>query len=163
MHPASARFHAAALARGFDADITEFEQPTRTAQEAAEAIGCDVGQIVKSLCFNVNGAPVMALVSGANQLDARKLAALCEVGRKKVRRADADFVREATGFAIGGVPPLGHASQMAIYVDQDLTAYGEVWAAAGTPNAVFPIGPRELVALTGGVVADLRVAGAETV
>lgn len=156
MHPASARFHDAALAQGFDADIIEFERPTRTAQEAAEAIGCAVGQIVKSLCFSVHGAPVMALVSGDNQLDTRKLAVLCEVGRKKVKRADADLVRQATGFAIGGVPPFGHTSDMAIYVDRDLTSYVEVWAAAGTPHAVFPIEPQELVVLTKGIVADLK-------
>ncbi len=159
MHPASERFHAAAQARGFAADITEFDQPTRTAQEAADAIGCDVGQIVKSLCFSVNGAPVMALVSGANHLDTRKLAALCEVGRKKVKRADADLVREATGFAIGGVPPFGHENEMAIYVDRDLTSFEQVWAAAGTPHAVFPIEPQALVELAQGTVADLKVEG----
>lgn len=159
MHPASERFHIAAQARGFDADITEFDQPTRTAQEAADTIGCDVGQIVKSLCFSVNGAPVMALVSGANRLDTRKLAALCEVGRKKVKRADADLVREATGFAIGGVPPFGHENEMAIYVDRDLTSYEQVWAAAGTPHAVFPIKPQTLVELTEGTVADLKAEG----
>ncbi len=159
MHPASERFHIAAQARGFDADITEFDQPTRTAQEAADTIGCDVGQIVKSLCFSVNGAPVMALVSGANRLDTRKLAALCEVGRKKVKRADAGVVREATGFAIGGVPPFGHENEMAIYVDRDLTSYEQVWAAAGTPHAVFPIEPQTLVELTEGTVADLKAEG----
>lgn len=159
MHPASERFHTAALARGFDVNIMEFDEPTRTAQEAAEAIGCDVGQIVKSLCFSVNGAPVMALVSGANQLDTRKLAALCDVGRKMVKRADADLVREATGFAIGGVPPFGHENEMTIYVDSDLTAYDQVWAAAGTPHAVFPVDPQELVTLTRGTVADLKVEG----
>lgn len=159
MHPASERFHTAAQARGFNADITEFDQPTRTAQEAADTIGCDVGQIVKSLCFSVNGAPVMALVSGANRLDTRKLAALCEVGRKKVKRADADLVREATGFAIGGVPPFGHENEMAIYVDRDLTSYDQVWAAAGTPHAVFPIQPQALVALAEGTVADLKAEG----
>jgi Cys-tRNA(Pro) deacylase len=157
MHAASERFYAAALERGFEAQITAFEQPTRTAQEAAEAIGCDVAQIVKSLCFSVKGAPVMALVSGANRLDTRKLAALCDVGRKQVKRADADFVRQATGFAIGGVPPFGHASQMAVYIDEDLTGYEEVWAAAGTPYAVFPIAPQALVSLAEGRVADLKV------
>lgn len=156
MHPASERFYSAARERGFEADIMEFEQPTRTAQEAAEAIGCHVGQIVKSLCFSVNGAPVMALVSGDNQLDTRKLAALCDVGRKKVKRADAGLVREATGFAIGGVPPFGHENEMTVYVDEDLTAYEEVWAAAGTPHAVFAIGPQVLVELAQGTVGDLK-------
>lgn len=159
MHPASERFYTAAQARGFDVDITEFDEPTRTAQEAADAIGCNVGQIVKSLCFSVNDAPVMALVSGANQLDTRKLAALRGVGRKKVKRADADLVREATGFAIGGVPPFGHENEMAVYVDEDLTEYEEVWAAAGTPHAVFPIEPQVLVELAKGAVADLKVEG----
>lgn len=157
MHPASARFYAAAQACGFEPEITEFEQLTRTAQEAADAIGCAVGQIVKSLCFNVAGAPTMALVSGANRLDTRKLAALCGVGRKKVSPAGADMVREATGFAIGGVPPFGHTAPMTVYIDEDLTAYDQIWAAAGTPNTVFPITPQQLAALTDGSIADLKV------
>lgn len=155
--PSAQRVADAASALGFSIDIVAFDNPTRTADEAAAAIGCDVGQIVKSLVFTVSGEPVVALVSGANQLDTRKLAALCEVGRKQVARADADIVRAATGFAIGGVPPFGHSSALKLFVDQDLTRYDVVWAAAGTPNTVFAIEPGHLAAVTNGMVADLKV------
>lgn len=150
------RFRQAALDLGVDINIVEFEQSTRTAAEAAAAIGCDVAQIVKSLCFSANGQPVMALVSGDNQLDKRKLAGLLDVSRKKVRRADADVVRQATGYSIGGVPPFGHVEAMPVFVDEDLLRYETVWAAAGTPNSVFAVAPERLVALASGTVADLR-------
>jgi len=110
---------------------------------------------VKSLLFVVDGGPVMALVSGANQLDERKLAALRGVGRKKVKRADADTAKAATGFSIGGIPPFGHTSQLPVYVDEDLTRFEIVWAAAGTPFAVFAVTPDELVRASGGMVVDL--------
>ena len=97
----------------------------------------------------------MALVSGPNRLDERKLAALCDVGRKKVKRADADTAKEVTGFSIGGVPPFGHKSNLPVYIDKDLTRYEVVWAAAGTPFAVFAITPEDLVRASGGTVADL--------
>jgi Cys-tRNA(Pro) deacylase len=145
----------AAQALGLDVEIVEFEQTTRTAQDAADAIGCQVTQIVKSLLFVVDGEPVMALVSGPNRLDERKLAALRGVGRKKVKRADADTAKEATGFSIGGVPPFGHQSSLPVYVDQNLTRFEVVWAAAGTPFAVFAITPKELVRVSGGTVANL--------
>lgn len=156
--PSSAqRFADAAAALGLSIDIVLFDHSTRTAEEAAEAIGCKVGQIVKSLVFTVKGQPVMALISGANQLDTRKLSSLFEVGRKQVDRADADTVRAATGYAIGGVPPFGHATPMPIYIDRDLALYDVIWAAAGTPNAVFAILPDDLVRATNGKLASLKV------
>lgn len=156
MHPSTRKVAAAAQELGLAIEIKTFDQTTRTAQEAAEAIGCDVAQIVKSLCFTVNDQPIMALVSGANQLDERKLATLCGVGRKKVQRASADAVKAATGFSIGGVPPFGHLTPMTIYVDEDLLQFETVWAAAGTPFAVFAIGPKDLVSACGGTAVDLK-------
>lgn len=157
LQPSAQKVAEAAATLGLTIDIVTFEQPTRTAEQAAEAIGCAVGQIVKSLVFVVGGKPVMALVSGSNQLETRKLAGLFGVGRKQVERADADTVREATGYAIGGVPPFGHATTIPVYVDEDLTRYDVIWAAAGTPNAVFAITPADLLRAGGGHVADLRV------
>jgi Cys-tRNA(Pro) deacylase len=156
MYPSAQKVADAARELGLNVEIVEFAQTTRSAQEAAEAIGCDVAQIVKSLCFVVNGRPLIALVSGSNQLDERKLAGLEGVGRKKVKRANADTVKAATGFSIGGVPPFGHASDLPIYVDEDLLQFETVWAAAGTPFAVFAIAPGELVAACGGTAVDLK-------
>jgi Cys-tRNA(Pro) deacylase len=158
MHPSAQKVADTARELGLDVDIMEFEQTTRTAQEAADAIGCQVAQIVKSLLFMVNGQPLMALMSGANRLDERKLATLRGVGRKKVKRADADTAKEVTGFSIGGVPPFGHKSDLLVYVDLDLTRFDVVWAAAGTPFAVFAITPDELVRASRGALAELAVA-----
>lgn len=156
MHPSAQKVADAARELGLDVEIVEFEQTTRSAQEAADAIGCQVAQIVKSLCFVVNGRATIALVSGSNQLDERKLAALAGVGRKQVKRADADTVKAATGFSIGGVPPFGHASPLPVYVDEDLRQFDVIWAAAGTPFAVFAITPDELVRGCGGTAVDLK-------
>lgn len=156
MHPTAQKVADAAQTLGLTIKIKEFEASTRTAQDAADAIGCTVGQIVKSLLFVVAGQPTMALVSGSNQLDEKKLAGLCGVGRKQVKRADADTARQATGFAIGGVPPFGHATLLPVYIDADFLQFEVIWAAAGTPNAVFAITPAELVRATGGAVADLK-------
>lgn len=155
--PSVQRVADTAASLGLSIEIVTFSQSTRTAEEAAAAVGCAVGQIVKSLVFTVAAEPVVALVSGANQLDTRKLAALYGVGRKQVGRADADTVRNATGYAIGGVPPFGHANPMPVFVDNDLTQYDVIWAAAGTPNAVFAVTPADLVRATGGKEADLKV------
>lgn len=155
--PSTQRFAEAAEALGLSIDIVVFDYSTRTAEEAAAAIGCKVGQIVKSLVFTVGGAPVVALVSGANQLDTRKLSSLFGVGRKQVDRADADTVRAATGYAIGGVPPFGHATATPLYIDRDLALYDVIWAAAGTPNTVFAIRPDDLVRATNGKLANLKV------
>ena len=156
MHPSAQKVADAARALGVEIEILEYAETTRSAQEAAEAIGCKVAQIVKSLCFMVQDTPVMALVSGVNQLDEKKLAALCGVGRKQVKRANAEQVKAATGFSIGGVPPFGHANPLTIFVDEDLRQFEKVWAAAGTPFAVFAIAPDELVKGCGGTAVSLR-------
>src|ERR1700674_1190815 len=152
---APARVQAALTAAGVEARIEEFPSSTRTAQEAAATVGTTVGQIVKSLVFLAGDAPVMALVSGVNRLDTQRLAALTGA---PIGKADADAVRQATGYAIGGVPPFGFPVPIPTYIDRDLLQYDVVWAAAGTPRHVFPIAPHELVRITGGRVADLRLA-----
>jgi Cys-tRNA(Pro) deacylase len=157
IHPTAQKVADVARQHGLEIAIKEFADSTRTAEEAANAVGCSVAQIVKSLVFVVDGQPTMALVSGANRLEIKKLAKLCNVGQKKVKRANADTVREATGFAIGGVPPFGHVQKLPVYIDEDFQQFETIWAAAGTPNAVFPITPAELVRLTGGGVADMKV------
>ena len=156
MHPTAQKVAEAAQTLGLNITIKEFTESTRTAADAANAIGCTVAQIVKSLLFIVEGQPVMALVSGANQLDEKKLAAHCNVSRKKVKRADAETAREVTGFAIGGVPPFGHIRRLPVYIDEDFLQFEIIWAAAGTPNAVFAITPQHLVQVTGGIVANLK-------
>ena len=156
MHPSAQKVADAARALGLDIEIVEFAQTTRSAQEAADAIGCKVAQIVKSLCFVVNGRATICLVSGANQLDERKLAALESVGRKQVSRADAETVKAATGFTIGGVPPFGHVSSLPVYIDEDLKRFEVVWAAAGTPFAVFAIRPEALERAAGGTAVSLK-------
>ena len=154
IHPNVVRVTAAAKERGLEISTRRFPEGTKTAADAAAAIGVTVGQIVKSLVFGVDNEIVMALVSGSNQLDEKKLA--LAAGGSKCARVDADAVREATGYPIGGVPPLGLATQMRIFIDPDLMQYDEVWAAAGTWNDVFAVSPRELATATGGVVVDLR-------
>jgi len=158
LHPNVVRVVEAARALGLEITTRRFPEGTKTAQDAANAIGVAVGQIVKSLVFAVDGEIVMAYVSGANQLDEKKLAAAA--GGVKCLRVDADAVREATGFPIGGVPPFGHSTQPRVFVDPALLQYDGVndfvWAAAGTWNDVFPIAPNELVRASGAVVTDLK-------
>lgn len=156
LHPATQRVLTAAQELGLQLNIVTFDQSTHTAAEAAAAVGCEVAQIVKSLCFVVDGQPILALVSGANQLDVGKLAAVRQVGKKRVQRADADTVKAATGFSIGGVSPFGHAQPLPIYMDADLLHHETIWAAAGTPNTVFPILPTHLQQATTAVVLDLK-------
>jgi len=144
----------AARSLALNLNISEFPEGTKTAEAAAAAIGVEVGQIVKSLVFLADDAPVMALVSGENRLDTSKLASAANA--EKVSRADADAVREATGYAVGGVPPFGHPKQLPVYVDPDLLRYEVVWAAGGTPMTVFPIAPQELVRICHGKEADLK-------
>lgn len=157
MHPTALKVADAAQKLGLNITIEEFEAGSRTAEDAAKAVGCPVAQIVKSLLFIVNDQPAMVLVSGANQLDEKKLATLCGVGKKKVKRSNAETARDITGFAIGGVPPFGHKDKLPTYIDQDFLEFDTIWAAAGTPNAVFSITPNDLIRVTDGVVAELKV------
>ncbi len=156
MHPTAKKVADAAEALGLTITIKEFAAGTRTAEDAAAAIGCTVGQIIKSLLFVVDGQPTIVLVSGRNRLDEKKLAAVGQVGRKKVKRATADIAREATGFAIGGIPPFGHRTKLPTYIDEDLRQYPTIWGAAGTPQAVFAITPQDLIHATQGTVTQLR-------
>ena len=145
------RFTRRAREAGVEVDAHEFGQGTRTAADAAAAIGCDVAQIVKSLVFVADGQPVLALVSGADRVDTERIAA--QLGAVEVRKASADEVREATGFGIGATPPLGHDTELDVLLDEDLLAHDEVWAAAGSAMHVFPISPQRL-----GEVARAQVA-----
>ena len=154
---ANARAVAAAAAEaGLDVEIREFPEGTRTADDAASAIGVDVGQIVKSLIFTVDGEVVVALISGPNRLDEARLASAAGRPGAPVGRADAAAVRDATGYPIGGVPPFAHARALATFVDEDLLGYDVLWAAAGTPRHVFAVRPDDLVRASGGTVATLR-------
>jgi Cys-tRNA(Pro) deacylase len=154
VHPNVVRVVSAAKERGLEINTKRFPEGTKTAADAAAAIGVTVGQIVKSLVFGVDGEIVMALVSGSNQLDEKKLA--LAAGGAKCARVDADAVREATGYPIGGVPPFGHSTQLRVFVDPDLLQYDEVWAAAGTWNDNFGAAPADIVRVSGGVVTDLK-------
>jgi Cys-tRNA(Pro) deacylase len=154
MHRNVRRVVDAAQLLGVDIEPREFREGTRTAQDAADAIGVELGQIVKTLVFLVDGQAVAALVAGNNMLDEKRLAAAD--GGASSTRPDAQAVREVTGFPIGGVPPFGHVTPLRVYVDRDLLQYDVVWAAAGTPHVNFAITPEELVKATAGTVCDLR-------
>lgn len=154
LHPNALAVRAAAEALGLAIAVVTYPEGTRTAQDAANAIGCSVAQIVKSLIFDVAGQLTLALVSGANQLDEKKLAAAS--GAPKTGRANADQVREATGFPIGGVPPFGHRQPLPVFVDPDLLGHEVVWAAAGTPHTVFSVAPGALVGAIGATVVELK-------
>ena len=153
-HPTALRTQGLLADAGLPVPVVEFEQPTRTSAEAAEAIGCTVAEIAKSVVFRnkTAGGAVVVVASGANRVSETKVAAKLGV---KLGRADADFVRESTGYAIGGVAPLGHAGPVRLLLDRDLMQYETVWAAAGTPFSVFPLTPAALQALTGADWADI--------
>jgi prolyl-tRNA editing enzyme YbaK/EbsC (Cys-tRNA(Pro) deacylase) len=149
------RVRQALAAQGHAIEVREFDAATRTSADAAAAIGCTVAQIAKSLVFRAGSSnrAVLVIASGAHRVDeARVAAALGE----PIGKADAGFVRDKTGFAIGGVAPVGHTEKPITFIDQDLLQYGEIWAAAGTPNSVFPLSPAALVSLTGGRVIAVR-------
>ena len=146
------RFTEAANRLGIEPKVRRFPEGTKTALDAAQAIGCDVAQIVKSLIFMADGHPVIAFTSGANRVDPSKLAKVA--GASETRRATPEEARAATGFAVGGTPPFGHPAPVPSYVDPSLLAFREVWAAAGTPDSVFPLPPGELVRATGAEPAD---------
>ena len=160
MPSAIERFERAVQAAGLSLKIARFPQGTKTAAEAANAVGCEIGQIVKSLVFVGDGRPFLALTSGSNRADPARLARL--VGSAEVHRAGPDEAREATGYAIGGTPPFGHPRPLTVLVDRDLLSYQVVWAAAGTPDSVFPISPDELVRTTNGQVANFKEEGGAT-
>jgi prolyl-tRNA editing enzyme YbaK/EbsC (Cys-tRNA(Pro) deacylase) len=145
----------ALAARGLALMVVELPQSTRTAAEAALAVGCTVGQIVKSIIFRAaeTNRPVLVITSGANRVSEKAVAALLG---EPLAKADPDFVRMRTGFVIGGVPPMGHTEAPVTFIDEDLLAYSEIWAAAGTPNAVFRLTPPDLLALTAGTVAIVK-------
>ncbi len=133
--------------------VRTYPDGIRTAEDAARSIGVEVGQIVKSLVFTVAAQPTLVLMSGRNRLDVDRLA---ELAGDRVERADPELVRTVTGYAIGGVPPFGHLNRLPTYIDQDLFSYPVVWAAAGRPDAAFPIEPKRLAELTGATPAELR-------
>jgi len=147
------RFEAWLADSGFGITVRQFPQGTRTASDAARAVGCELGQIVKSLVFMAGGHPVVALVSGPNRLDERKLGA---IAGEPVGKADAEAARASTGYAIGGVPPFGHATEVPVFMDHDLLQYATVWAAAGRPDSVFEIAPEKLKELSRATVAELK-------
>jgi prolyl-tRNA editing enzyme YbaK/EbsC (Cys-tRNA(Pro) deacylase) len=153
MHPNVDRVSAAAREAGLEIDVRRFPEGTRTAEDAARAIGCSVAQIVKSLVFVADGQPILALVSGANRVDMGHLASAA--GATEARRATGDEARSAGGYAIGGVPPFGHPQPLTVLVDRDLLAHEVLWAAAGLPDAVFAISPDDLVRASGGRVVEL--------
>jgi prolyl-tRNA editing enzyme YbaK/EbsC (Cys-tRNA(Pro) deacylase) len=140
---------------GYAYTVIEHAESTRTAQEAADRAGCELGQIVKSLIFRgrASGKPILVLTSGANRVDENRIA---EYAGEPIGRADADFVRTVTGFAIGGVPPIGHAQKMETYLDEDFLQYLTIWAAAGTPNAIFELTTEDLKKMTGGKVVRVK-------
>ena len=140
---------------GYNNQVVEFDQSTHTAQQAADAIGVDISKIVKSLLFKteIGNEAIMVLVSGSNRVDQEKL---CRLVGEPVSKGDAEFVREKTGFAIGGVPPIGHLFPIKIFIDQDLNDQGEIWAAAGSPFAVFPLTPCELKILSHGKWVSIK-------
>src|SRR5574339_1156383 len=140
---------------GFDYTVIEHTESTRTAQEAADRAGCELGQIVKSLIFRgrESGKPILVLTSGANRVDEKRIS---QYAGEAIARADADFVRLVTGFAIGGVPPIGHLQKMETYIDADFLQYETIWAAAGTPNAIFELKTGDLQKMTSGKIVRVK-------
>lgn len=150
-HP---RFAEALRALGLDVEVRRFPDATRTAAEAAAAIGCDISEIVKSLVFEADGVPVIVLMDGSSRVDVERVRQ--ELAAEKVRRAGAELVRETTGYAIGGVPPFGHVRRTRVLADRALLDHDVVWAAAGTPHTVFPLDPKTLIGHAGGALVDVR-------
>lgn len=154
MSKAIDRFLDSARVLGHPVEVRRFPEGTKTAPDAARAIGCEVAQIVKSLVFLADADPVLALTSGANRVDVRRLAALS--GASRARRANPEEARAATGFAVGGTPPFGHPERVRTFMDRDLLSFEEIWAAAGTPDAVFRTTPDELRRTTDAEVVELK-------
>ena len=155
LSPSAQKIQDALRNLGFDLTVIENTESARTAQEAADRVGVTLGQIVKSLIFKgkTSGKPILVLTSGANRVDEKRIKAYAG---EKIGRAEPDFVRAVTGYAIGGVPPIAHVQQMETYLDEDLMQYDVIWAAAGTPNAVFGLTPDDLQKMTGGQVKRIK-------
>ncbi len=155
--PSAQKVQNALHALGLELDVVELPGSTRTAVEAAQAVGCEPAQIVKSLIFRAkrSGRAILVVASGANRVDERRIESLID---EPLGKADADFVREQTGFVIGGVPPVGHIQPLTTFIDEDLLQYPQIWAAAGTPHAVFQLTPAHLVQITGGQVTTVKAA-----
>jgi prolyl-tRNA editing enzyme YbaK/EbsC (Cys-tRNA(Pro) deacylase) len=159
LKPAAEKVQAAISEHGLDRRVIELPVHARTSRQAADALGVTVGQIVKSLVFTADDRPLLVAASGANRVDERRLG---ELAGGTIRRADPATVKRATGYTIGGVPPIALASRLPIYVDRDLLGYDLVYAAAGLPECVFPLAPQELVRATGGTVVDIKETGASS-
>jgi Cys-tRNA(Pro) deacylase len=153
VRPSVEKVRAAIRALGLEREVIELTVDARTSQQAADALGVAVGQIAKSLVFTVNRLPLLVIASGANRVDEAKLA---QLAGGKVRRADPETVKQSTGYTIGGVPPLGHASPLPVYIDADLLGHELIYGAAGSPECVFPLSPSELVQATGGQVVEVK-------
>jgi prolyl-tRNA editing enzyme YbaK/EbsC (Cys-tRNA(Pro) deacylase) len=154
MHPRAQEFVTRARDLGVEADVHEFDEGTKTAAAAAEAVGCEVGAIASSIAVRAGDDLVVCVTSGANRVDMGAIADLRDVPESDVGMADADAIRETLGWSIGGVPPFCHDTDVPVYLDETLTDHGTVWAAAGTPRAVFPIDPDRLREIAGATVAD---------
>ncbi len=155
LSPSAQKVQEALSQSGVQLQVVELPASTRTSAEAAQAVGCQVGQIAKSLVFKTSDTqkPILVIASGANRVDEAKIGA--RLG-EAIGKADADFVRSRTGFVIGGVPPVGHTEALKTFIDEDLLNYQQIWAAAGTPNAVFPLTPTDLIQITHGEVIKVK-------
>jgi prolyl-tRNA editing enzyme YbaK/EbsC (Cys-tRNA(Pro) deacylase) len=155
LSPTAQKIQNLLISLGYDYTVVEHAESTRTAQEAADRAGCELGQIVKSLIFRgkTSGKPILVLTSGTNRVDEKRISGYAG---ESISRADADFVRTVTGFAIGGVPPIGHTQPMETYLDEDFLSYQTIWAAAGTPNAIFELNTEDLQKMTDGKVIQVK-------
>jgi prolyl-tRNA editing enzyme YbaK/EbsC (Cys-tRNA(Pro) deacylase) len=155
LNPTAQKVQDILLGLGTDSKVVEFTESTRTAQEAADRVGCQLGQIVKSMIFKgqASNKGILVLTSGSNRVDEKSIK---QYAGESIARADPDFVRSVTGFAIGGVPPVGHAQALETYIDEDLLQYEKVWAAAGTPNAVFELPSADLARITLGKIVRVK-------
>ncbi len=155
LSPSAQKVQESLNALGFSNQVTELQSTTRTSAEAAQAVGCQVEQIAKSIVFQGKNShkPILVIASGPNRVNEKKIA---EFVSETLGEADADYVRNRTGFVIGGVPPIGHLEKLEIFIDEDLLQYEEIWAAAGNPNAVFRLTPSDLIKMTGGRVISIK-------
>lgn len=155
LKPSAQRVQDVIQALGYDFEVIEFESTTRTSADAAAAAGCTLGQIAKTLVFRAKTSdkPIIVITSGINRVDEKRVKQIID---EKIGRADAEFVREHTSFAIGGVPAVGFPQPIQILIDEDLMQYDEIWSAAGTPNAIYNLSPQQLVEMTRGIVGEIK-------